>query len=59
MKRNEAYLKQEVVSNDPKDSVEPRGYILCFRGTIEYPMARIVFEDHSIRDVFLSELIPA
>lgn len=55
MTRDEAYLKQEVVSLDPKDAAEPRGYIFAFRAA---NVARIIFENFSMRDVPLSSLRP-
>lgn len=55
MTRNEAYLKQEVISNDPKDANEPRGYIFALRAN---DMARVVFDDRTMRDVPLTVLRP-
>jgi hypothetical protein len=55
MTREEAYLKQDVISSDPQDAIEPRGFIFALRGD----NARVVFADNAMRDVPLASLTSA
>jgi hypothetical protein len=50
---------QEVLSTDPQDAVEPRGFIFSFRpkAARAEDRARVVFEDNAIRDVLLVNLV--
>jgi hypothetical protein len=50
--RNGFILRQRIISIDPKDAIEPHGYIFAFRGEL----VRIVFDDNAIRDVEISYL---
>jgi hypothetical protein len=54
MTRDQATLRQDVVSSDPKDAASPYGYIFAFRPDGTH--ARVVFADDSMRDVPLSAL---
>jgi hypothetical protein len=54
MTRDQATLRQDVVSSDPKDAASPYGYIFAFRPNGTH--ARVVFADDSMRDVPLSAL---
>jgi hypothetical protein len=55
MRKIDCSLKQNVISDNPKDAIEPHGYIFAFRGET---MARVVFNDMAVRDVLLSDLSP-
>lgn len=52
MTREEMHLGQDVRSTNPKDAIEPRGYVFAFRAD----KARVVFKDNAIRDVDLADL---